>query len=117
MTQGTCTCPGDIITYTCTTVGGEATLWSGTAFSSGCDITLNHSRFSDIGGTSGSCSDPRIIGRSVEKTNNCFTSQVTVTVNSDSINRTIECSVIDNSSSTSLVGTEVISSTGESMHT
>ena len=113
-TTRTCTCPGDTITYTCTTVGGEATLWSGSAFPSDCDITLNHSRFSDIGGTQGLCSNNRgFTGHSIEGTNNCYTSQLTVPVNSDSINKTIECAVVHNSTFTSLIGTEVISTTGE----
>ena len=113
-TTRTCTCPGNTITYTCTTVGGVATLWSGSAFPSDCDITLNHSRFSDIGGTQGLCRSNRgFTGRSVEKTNNCYTSQLTVPVNSDSINKTIQCAVVHNSTSTSLIGTEVISTTGE----
>ena len=78
-----------------------------------CDITLNHSRFSDTGGASGPCSDQGIVGHSIERTNNCYTSQLTVPVNSDSINRTVECAVIYNSTETSLIGTKVIAATGE----
>ena len=80
-----------------------------------CDITLNHSRFSDTGGASGLCSDQgrMIVGRSIERTNNGYISQLTVPVNSDSINRSVECAVIYNSTTTSLIGTEVIATTGE----
>ena len=106
----TCTCPGDTVTFTCTTIGGESTLWSG---SIDCNITLNHSKFSDTGGVSGFCSDRGIVGLSVEGNNNRYTSQLTVPVNSDSINRTVECTVIYNSTVASLIGTEVIATTGK----
>ena len=109
----TCTCPGDSVTFTCTTIGGEATLWSGSVFPNNCDITLNHSRFSNTGGVSGFCSDQGIVGLSVKGINNHSTSQLTVPVNSDSINRTVKCTVIYNSTATSLIGTEVIATTGK----
>jgi hypothetical protein len=109
----TCICPGDNVTFTCTTIGGEATLWSGSVFPVNCDITLNHSKFSDTGGVSGFCSNRGIVGRSVEGINNRFTSQLTVPVNSDSINRTVECIVIYNSTVASPIGTEVIATSGK----
>ena len=109
----TCTCPGDSVTFTCTTIGGEATLWSGSAFPNNCDIMLNHSMFSDTGRVSGFCSDQGIVGLGVEGINNRYTSQLTVPVNSDSINRTVKCTVIYNSTTTSLIGTEVIATTGK----
>ena len=109
----TCTCPGDSMTFTCTAIGGEATLWSGPAFPSNCSITLNHSRFSESGGTSGLCSSQGIVGSSIEKINNCYTSQLSVPVNSDSINTTVECAVIHNSTTTSLIGTKVIATSGK----
>ena len=110
----TCTCPGDHVTFTCTAIGGEATLWSGSAFHNNCsDITLNHSRFSDTGGVSDLCSDQGIVGLSIERINDCYTSQLTVPMNSDTIDRTVECTVIYNSTVTSLVGAEVIATTGE----
>lgn len=110
-TTGTCTCPGYNVTYSCTVVGGEATLWRGTAFDSDCEITLNHSRFSDIGGTSGTCNDGSIVGYSIEQTNGCYTSQLTVSVTSNSINRTIECAVVNNTTSAFPVDTEAITPT------
>ena len=77
------------------------------------DITLNHSRFSDTEGVSGLCSDQGIVGLSIERINDCYTSELTVPVNSDAIDRTVECTVIYNSTVTFLVGAEVIATTGE----
>ena len=112
-TTRTCTCSGDSVTFTCTAIGGEATLWSGSAVPNSCNITLKHSRFSEIGGASSLCSNQGIVGRSIERINNCYTSQLTVPVNPYSINRTVECAVIHNSTTTSLVGTEVIVTSGK----
>ena len=88
-------------------MGAEATLWRGTAFGNDCEVTLNHSRFSDIGGTAGTCNDLSIIGHSIGQPNDCYTSQLTVSVTSNLINKTIECAVVSNSTSTLAVDTKV----------
>lgn len=89
-----CACPGDVLNFMCTTVGGGQTIWTGTAFSS-CpraenEIILRHSRFNTAGDT-GNCNNGAIVGRSVDAVNNCFTSQLNVTVSASLNNKTVQC--------------------------
>lgn len=103
----TCICLGDVIRYTCTAVGGEATLWRGTVLDSDCEITLNHSRFSDAG----VCDIQDISGRSLEQADNCYTSELEIPL-TQSTNITIECFVAYNTTSLLSIGRETISPTG-----
>ena len=64
-----CGCPGHELRLECTVVGAGTTVWTGSAFD--CPmlrdgIYLHHSRFQH--GTYGTCSDGRIIGRSINTT-------------------------------------------------
>ena len=89
-----CACPGQVLTYNCTVVGGRATLWSGTAFDcSPNEIILRHNEFND--GTSGECNQGAIIAQSVGVQDNCFTSQLHVTVSGGLHNKTVNCSMIN----------------------
>ena len=87
-------CPGDVLTYTCTVVGSGNTIWSGSAFD--CDtkmneIILRHSQFASSG-TSGNCNDGAIRTQSIGVVNNnCYFSQLNVTVTSDMNGKTIQC--------------------------
>ena len=90
-----CTCPGQVITFTCAIVGEGITVWNGTAFScsgSTDDIDLRHTDFSATGGTSKSCNDGTIEARSVGVMDDCYTSQLMVQVNPSLNNTTIRCS-------------------------
>ena len=101
-----CACPGDLLTYTCTVVGGTTTLWEGTAFN--CPMTTNeiillHGNFANIGGTSGDCNNRAILGRSLRVEDSCYTSQLNVTVSASLNNKTVQCVHIS-SMGTSTVG-------------
>ena len=88
-------CPGDVLTYTCTINGSGNTIWSGTAFN--CEtkmneIILRHSQFNESG-SSGNCNDGAIMAQSLRVINNtCYSSQLNVTVDLDMNNKTIQCS-------------------------
>ena len=113
-----CACPGDILTYKCTVVGGfgGATILRGksttfscySAGSHGQKIILWHRLF-DIG-TSGVCNNGTIVGQSLRAENGSYTSQFNITVSSELIGETIECAH-DNGSITSPVGHLKISRT------
>ena len=93
-----CTCPGDQLTFECTSFGGIATVWHGSAFNCGYqdglkvrdEIILIHNRFNS--GVEGECGNSgQILAQSVGVENNTyFTSVLNVTVSTDMNNRTIE---------------------------
>ena len=76
-----------MLTFECTTDGFGTTLWNGTAFkceNRGNQILLLNSIFSSGGtGSSGTCSD-NIVARGIKVDGRCHTSQLNVTVTSDS---------------------------------
>lgn len=89
-----CACVGDILTYKCTAIGGGATLWGGTTFNCPTlrnEILLRHSQFSSPEGTTGECNNGAIIGKSTGVENNCYTSQLNVTVSGSLNNKTVTC--------------------------
>ena len=89
-----CACPGDTLTYECTVVGAGATIWTGSAFNcsaSNYTILLIHNFFSLAKGDYGSCNNGDIVGQSLSVEGNNYTSQLNVTVISDTAGRTIEC--------------------------
>lgn len=97
ITSTECTCPGDTLTYQCTTMDSGTTVWKGSAFdcqSQSDQILLFHSRFID-GAAMGECNDGLIIGRGigVSETGNssCYSSQLNVTVSSYLNGMSIEC--------------------------
>ena len=125
---GTCTCPGDILTYHCVinaTVAGGFTIWQGSAFdcsTEGNRILLRHNSFSS--GAFGSCSGGSLTGRSLPTgavvttdTNYIYTSQLQADFNSNPslIGRTIECVYNPNGDSVISIGTATIDITGESL--
>ena len=87
-------CPGDMLTYECDIAGAGNTIWNGTAFYcplKSNEIILRHSQFRT--GTSGSCNDRTLIEvQSLGVINNCFSSQLNITITSDLNNKTIRCS-------------------------
>jgi hypothetical protein len=91
-TNVNCSCPGEKLTFICIINEGGTTLWTGTAFSCNSnEILLRHSQFSVPGGTSGSCNNGAISGRSIGVTDRCYSSQLNVTVSSGLNGRTILC--------------------------
>ena len=125
---GTCTCPGDILTYHCVinaTVAGGFTIWKGSAFecsTEGNRILLRHNSFSS--GAFGSCSGGSLTGRSLPTgavvttdTNYIYTSQLQADFNSNPslIGRSIECVYNPNGNTVISIGTATIDITGESL--
>ena len=110
-----CVCPGDQLTYECSSFGGVATVWHGSAFSncSGQDnneIILRHSRFNVLGTTSSAtaaldCNGQSLVARSIGVINDTFTSQLTVNATIDTSNKTIQCDREDANGTKILVGT------------
>lgn len=97
-----------MLTYTCTAVGTGNTLWTGTAFDCATNgIILRHERFAQLGGAVGECNNGAIDGQSVGVENNCYTSEIAVTVSATFNNKTIQC--IHNSGSGIItIGTSMI---------
>ena len=86
-----CACPGEVLTYTCTIDGGNATIWRGSAFECARNaITLLHHDFID--GTSGKCNNGAILGQSVNVDGTYYTSQLNVTVSNGLNNKIVTCS-------------------------
>ena len=96
----TCACPNEVLTFTCTTVGSGATIWSGSAFQcSTGEIILRHNAFAGESPQSGNCED--IVGESVGVQGNCYTSRLHVPVSAEVTNRTVRC--LYNSDTTTLI--------------
>ena len=89
-----CTCPGEVLTFTCNIAGGGTTLWRGSAFdcsSTSNEIRLRHSTFASSG-TMGTCNNEAMRARSIGLTNgDCYTSELSVTVSTTFNDETIEC--------------------------
>ena len=91
-----CQCPGDIVTYECTVIGGQGgtTVWTGSAFhcpSSDHMIQLVHGHFASEKGSVRYCNDGDIVARGLRVENNSYTSQLNVTLTSDLAGESIEC--------------------------
>ena len=98
--------------FVCKTIGIGATVFQGSALD--CvdkddSITLFHSRFNETGGDIGTCNDGDIMGHSVRVKDNCYTSEINVTVSSSLIGKTIECSH-DNGTAAEVIGSYSLTS-------
>ena len=111
---GTCACAGDRLIYNYNAVGGTATQWKGTAFDCTCplddsEITLRHSQFAssqDVG-INFVYNNGDLVGHSIGVANDCYTSQLNVTIRKSFNNKTVQCAF------TSSAGTRII---GESVY-
>ena len=101
--NASCACHGDILTYTCTAVGGGNTQWGGTTFdcpNTANMIALSHT-FYATEGTRGACNNGAVTGRSLGVMNgNCYTSQLNFTVQNTS--STVQCVHVVDSGSTEI---------------
>ena len=102
-----CSCPQDVVTYECT-VCGLATAWEGTALAScsGGEIALTNRDFMPPIRTI-VCNGGVIAARGISVQGECFTSQLTVMLNSTLQGRTVICSV-DNGTHASQVGSATL---------
>ena len=95
VTDYDCGCPGQIVSYNCTAVGGVYTVWGGTALtdcSVGNDISLRHNDFENA---AGECNNGAIVGYSIGILNDSYTSRLDVRLSNDLQGQTITCSVED----------------------
>jgi hypothetical protein len=89
-----CVCPGEEVTYTCSILGGGATLWSGTTLDCGPrDIPLHHSN-SFLPGTFPYC-DGNITSEIVGRVGDCYISRLKVAAINKFNNTLIDCSFQD----------------------
>ena len=91
-------------------MGGIATLWRGTAFDCPLDdseITLRHSQFASNQAFQ-TCNNGDVVGRGLDVTNNCYTSQLNITVRENLNNKTVQCAFIS-SEGTRIIGESVLS--------
>ena len=90
--NGVHACPGRILTFECIVNGTSAgsTVWRGTAFSD-CEITLLHHRFGDEEGTTRTCSNSNITGRSVRIEGNYYISQLEITIDPEMVGKIVDC--------------------------
>ena len=92
-----CFCPGLEFNYfNCTVIGGLFTVWKGSAFNDGCEITLPHINF-NTGTATGSCNNRAITAQGIRGENDCYTSQLTIRPSISLQGVTVECAVNDNS--------------------
>ena len=115
-----CTCPEGDITYVCVINGngrGGFTIWQGTAFNCQSNHILLRNNLFGSSGAFGSCNNGIISGRSLGVSEgNVYTSQLQVSVNSDSrsdlIGRTVECVYSPDGSTNNLINSTTITITG-----
>ena len=87
-----CQCPGEQTIYKCSSEGGVATVWQGSAFDCEAEaIILRHRRFTDLLGARGECNNGRIRASSIGVVNSTYTSQLNITVSEKLDNKTIKC--------------------------
>lgn len=87
---------------TCIAFGRGSTVWGGTAVPRECgDRILRHSQFSE--GVIISCPDGSIVAESLSDDNDCYTSQLTVTIRPEINGTSITCKY-DNGSQSFLLG-------------
>ena len=103
-----CVCPGDILTYECTVLGGSGglTVWKGDFFhcSNGIQqIELVHVQLMEGDFSSRTCNDGSIVAKIVRVENDSFISQLNVTLTHNITGRSIEC-ISDNGTTTESVG-------------
>ena len=124
--QRTCICPGDVVIYECTVMGGfgGTTVFKGksmTNFSFDIctrnELTLFHDLFnhSVTESVKRTCNNGTVIGQILTSENDTYTSQLNVTVTNELLGAQIEC-IHDNGTQRYVVGTSaIINDTGESM--
>ena len=104
-----CICPGQNFTYECTVVGEKLTVWNGTVFMPGCDITLHHNRYADDSGEFRTCNNRTVVGQTIEVVNcNSYKSNLTILVTDDLDGLTVICSADDGSPDMTIIGNRTL---------
>ena len=103
-----CLCPGDVVTYKCTTVKVTTMIWRGSVFSVLCprdvqelvvvyqDITFQDSGY--IASCNGGAIRASSVRAETESADLVYSSQLNVTLTSDMIGKSIKCFVDDGTS-------------------
>ena len=73
-------------------MGNGSTLWEGSALD--CTIVLRHNLFGQSGGVPRTCNNGDVTGRSLRVEDDCYTSQLSVTVSRTLNNKTIVCRLL-----------------------
>ena len=77
--------------------GAGVTVWNSTFFDcqdGRTEIQLRHSRYDDVDSPPHTdCNGGAVIAKSIGVIDNCYTSQLIVTIGEDMVNKTIECSI------------------------
>ena len=112
--EGTqCACADNGLIYNCNVVGGTTTLWSGTAFNCPTEnsvILLRHSQFAKLNNQAfGICNNGDIVGYGIRAANNCYTSQLNVTVRESFNNKTVQCAFISSEGTSTIIGESLLS--------
>ena len=92
-------------------MGGGSTLWRGTAFNcpnDGSVVTLRHSQFIS-NQAFGICNGGDIVGRGLEVVNDCYRSQLNVTVRESFNNKTVQCASNSNQLGMQIIGESFLS--------
>ena len=90
-----------------------STIWRVAAFD--CmqnEIILRHSEYDDVGGTSGLCNGGAISGRSTAVDDNCYTSQLRLTVSRELHNKAVTCLLNLNRAMTAVGNVSIIVASG-----
>ena len=103
-----CTCPGEVLTYECTAVGGGAMVWQGSAFNCENSNKITLLRIEEYKGT---CNGGNIVGRSLIVEDNYHTSQLSVTINLDMVGKDVQCAILNETTET-IIGQQIITLTG-----
>ena len=110
-----CVCAGDIITYECSVIGGESTVFRGSALNcTNSEIILLHSRFSPsasddsdatVNATANSivCNEGEIVARGITVENGTYTSQLCIAFYNKLNGKSVSC-IIDNGTTEISVG-------------
>ena len=108
-----CVCPGHVATYECTIVGGFATVWQGSAFNcTGNEISLLHNRFMLNQEKIAECNDGAIVGRNLRIENDCYISQLNVTVSYNMLGKDIKCVQDDGTNIQARLSIQIIKTAG-----
>ena len=97
-----CSCPGEELSFECTTCGEGATAWTGSLFDcASYDIILRHSQY-EYNSTIGECNNGAVIARSIGvldiNGSRCYSSQLSVIINSAMNNKTVTCLYLNRTS-------------------
>lgn len=113
-----CTCVGDLLVYECSAFGPGTTLWEGSAFRTDCtgSIILRHSQFSTSQGARDSCNSGGIVGKSVNVVDQCYTSQLNVTIDSSLNGATVSCIHVSNGERRKIGNNTITITAGETLY-